>query len=224
MAVRADTLYSYDARGRMLRSNERGGRPAPRLFLGLSCGPPVTRFGASLADDLVDELAALAEQAPAGALRVPEPLQAALRATLERQAPVTAAGGGPAYRFPQVIAPAVETAQITEASIDLVRDSFPWLVRELPDWQPCFAVVRDGRAVSVCFSARNGTQAAEAGVETLPEFRGHHYAVAVTAAWGAAIRAGGRVPLYSTAWDNSASQAVARNTGLIRFGSDATWT
>ncbi|MDQ3856704.1 MAG: GNAT family N-acetyltransferase, partial [Chloroflexota bacterium] len=30
----------------------------------------------------------------------------------------------------------------------------------------------------------------------------------------------GKVPLYSTSWDNSASQAVARKLGLVQYATD----
>jgi hypothetical protein len=42
----------------------------------------------------------------------------------------------------------------------------------------------------------------------------------VTAAWAAAIRASGRIPLYSTSWSNTGSLAVARKLGLSVYASD----
>jgi predicted GNAT family acetyltransferase len=81
-------------------------------------------------------------------------------------------------------------------------------------------MVKDGQAVSVCFSARLTAEAAEAGLHTAPSARGRGYATAVTAGWALAIRKRGAIPLYSTAWDNLASQAVARRLGLTLYGAD----
>ena len=232
MAIRADTLFAYDARGRMLLTNEPredARRPAPRLFLGRTLAGHVVRFGAAVPDALARQLEALIErQPPVADLRALPAALAAVRAALAASplaggAPITAEGGGPAYRFPASIARPGQVVQVTDANREIVRHTCPWLYDELADWRPCFAVVRDGAAVSVCFSSRFGAAAAEAGVDTLPAFRGRGYAAAVTAAWGAAIRESGRLPLYSTAWDNLASQGVARRVGLILFGADATW-
>ena len=78
--------------------------------------------------------------------------------------------------------------------------------------------------VAVCFSSRNGADAAEAGLETLAPFRGRGYAAAAVAAWAAAVRASGRLPLYSTGWDNLASQGVVRTLGLVPYGADLSLT
>ena len=62
----------------------------------------------------------------------------------------------------------------------------------------------------------------EAGGETAEAFRSRGFGPRVTAAWALAIRATGRVPLYSTAWTNHASLSVARKLGLVAYAS--TWS
>jgi RimJ/RimL family protein N-acetyltransferase len=225
MGVRADTIFTYDDRGRMLCVNEPERRPAPLVFLGRTAAGHVVRFGAALPDTVAERLTALVARLPAdGDLPISAAVRAAVRDALERQALVTTEGSGPNYRFPDSIARPNEVIQVTAANIDVARETYPWLYEDLAGWAPCFAVLRDGAAVSVCFSSRIGKRAVEAGVETLPDFRGRGYAVAATAAWGAAVRAAGRIPLYGTAWGNLASQAVARKVGLIMFGADTMWT
>ena len=78
-----------------------------------------------------------------------------------------------------------------------------------------------GYPVSVCFCAtRHSAPALEAGVETAAAFRGRGLAPRVTAAWARAIRASGKIPVYSTDWTNTSSLAVARKLGLIQYASD----
>jgi RimJ/RimL family protein N-acetyltransferase len=227
MRIRADTDFTYDARGRMVCSNEpcaAARQPAPRLFLGRTLAGHVLRVGATVPDDVARRLAAIAERLPPPTdLRIPPAVLAALREELARQAPITAEGGGPVFRFPATSPRQSEVVRLTVANRELVRGSYRWLYDEFVDWQPCLAVVRDGAAVSVCYSARRGPLAAEAGVDTLAAFRGRGLASAVVAAWGAAIHESDRVPLYSTGWDNLASQGVAQRLGLILLGTDATW-
>lgn len=225
MALRANTLFRYDARGRMVCSNEPDGQPAPRVFLGCTADSRVVRFGQTVPDSLAQRVAEAVEGQPMDdRLRVPAPTLTAVREALERHAPVSEESGGPAFRFPEPIPRAGGAIQVTDSNLEVVRETFPWLITELAAWWPCFAVVHDGAAVSVCFSSRIGADACEAGVETLAGFRGRGYAAAVTAAWAAAVRRSGRIPLYSTVWDNRASQGVARRLGLIMFGADLAWT
>ncbi len=227
MGIHADTCFTYNARGRMLRTNEprdQERRPAPRLFLGRTTAGHVVRTGAVTPGALARRLEAIIDRhPPAGDLHAPLAALTAVREALTAHAPITAEGDGPAYRFPEPLARPHGSVHLTDANRALARETYPWLYDEIDDWQPCVAVVRDGAAVSVCFSSRMGAVAAAAGVETLPAFRGYGYAVAVTAAWGAAVREVGRIPLYSTDWENSASRSVARRVGLIMFGSVATW-
>jgi len=225
MRLRADVDFTYDDRGRMLYTNEplaTARRPAPRFFLGCTADGQVVRIGSTVPDDLARRF-----EAVVGRLRPdhePDAALNAIRAILDSHTPVTVEACGPAYRFPTSIAPICSVIRLTDASRVLARETFPWLYDEIADWQPCYAVVDGGAAVSVCYISRLGANAAEAGVDTLPDFRGRGYATAVTAAWGMAVRESGRIPIYSTGWENRPSQGVARRLGLIEFGTDFTWT
>jgi predicted GNAT family acetyltransferase len=102
----------------------------------------------------------------------------------------------------------------------MLQNGFEKLVEELPAWQPFVALVEKNRVVSVCRSVRITPEAHEAGVETLPDFRGNGYAKDVVTEWARIVRAAGAIPLYSTAWENNASQAVARKLRLKCYGTD----
>ena len=94
------------------------------------------------------------------------------------------------------------------------------MVSELNSSEPYLAIIEDSRIVSICRSVRLSSHAHEAGVDTLIDHRRRGYATSVVAAWALAVRALNRVPLYSTSWDNSASQSVARRLGLVQYGVD----
>src|SRR5262249_25108572 len=85
---------------------------------------------------------------------------------------------------------------------------------------PVMAILEGETPISLCFCARRSSAPAEAGLETAREFRGRGLGPRVTAAWALAIRASGRVPLYSTSWKNEASLAVARKLALLPYASD----
>ena len=110
--------------------------------------------------------------------------------------------------------------EITPSTTHLLSPEFAWLADELAVRSPVMAVVADGTAVSVCFSARATHHAAEAGVETLPEHRGRRHAGAVTEAWAAVVQRQARIPLYSTSWTNHPSRRVAARLGLTQYATD----
>jgi GNAT acetyltransferase len=224
MEIQADTLYTRDPSGCIHRVREPYGGPAPRFFFGRTQQGNIWRFRYDLPERVRDSLERLASD---------EPVIQDLRAAPQNLAAfVTALGddpanphpdSGPAYRFPDVVAPAANATRVAPANVHLIEEMGPdWASFgvELPEREPCWAVVQDGRVVSVCFSARLGDDAAEAGVETLAPYRGRGLACSVVSAWARAVQAMGLIPLYSTSWDNVASQGVARKLGLIQYGVD----
>jgi hypothetical protein len=227
VVLRADIDFTHDDRGRMVQTNEpypEARTPAPRLLLAQSSHGYVARIRANVPEDQAARLTSIVESLPiTEALDSPIAGIDRLREELTRESPIAAEGGGPAYRFPAPIPSRKPVVRLANDNRELVRETYPWLFDELPHWWPCFAVVADGSAVAVCFSARRGGTAAEAGVETLSAFRGHGYATAVTSAWAQSIQQAGLIPIYSTGWANLASQGVARRLGLRIFGSDVTW-
>ena len=122
---------------------------------------------------------------------------------------------------PPTLPPRRNVVRLTAANSDLLRggDLEPWL-EDIGQSEPLVALVQEGRAVSICGSVRITPEAHEAGVETSVGARGRGFAVAVVAAWARAVRELGAEPLYSTSWENTASQAVARKLGLIPYASD----
>jgi RimJ/RimL family protein N-acetyltransferase len=225
MELRAAALFRHDAAGRIVTTNEHDPDRAPRLFLGRTTAGNLWRFRDDLTPDLVHDLDAVIAREPVAAdLRQPPACLAALHDALGRQAPIVSTWQGPAWRFPDAIASSPDVIAIQPSTPGPLEEHFPYTAAHLEHLQPCRAVVLNGTAVSVCSSVRLTAAAAEAGVDTVPAFRGRGYATAVTAAWALAIRASGRVPLYSTAWDNFASQGVARRLGLILYGADCSLT
>ena len=223
MDVHARALFTCDARSRLLLVNEPGGgrAPAPRLFLGRTRERNVWRFRADLPEGLVGELEPLCADEPPGLGHGDR-----LRHTrvyvrlLEAHSPVRKVWAGPAFRFTEYPEPSRPLLAVTGADAESLRGGFEELLDELPARLPFVAVVEAGRAVSVCRSVRATDAAHEAGVETLPDFRGRGYARDATAGWARLVRSLGALPLYSTSWENEASRALAQKLRLEQYGAD----
>lgn len=221
--VHARALFTHDERSRLVSVNEPGGgaAPAPRIFFCRARAFNFWRFRADIPQTLAEELGALCADEPVGARLDGAPRhEESYARLLESHAPVHAREAGPAYYFNEYEEPSSRLLTITEADAELLRGGFEDFVDELPTWQPFVALVEGGRAVSVCRSVRITGAAHEAGVETLPEFRGRGYAKEVTAGWARLVRSTGALPLYSTSWENAASQAVARKLRLTMYAAD----
>lgn len=221
MRLQVETLFCHDERGRLRSVNEPGKPPAARFFLGRTRHGNLCRFRHDLPVDVIETLESLAATEPVVSdLRGDPHSLRAYQDVLESHGPVQGAYSGPAYRFTHPPDPPSDVVRITDDNTVLLEPGFPYLVERLDTIYPCVAVVRDDIAVSVCYSSRSSPRAAEAGVNTLEEFRGRGCAAAVAAGWALAVYESGRVPLYSTSWDNAASQGVARKLGLVMYGVD----
>ena len=214
MSAHVRALFTHNSESRLLFVNEPdcAVAPAPRLFLGRTRVGNVWRFGANLPANIIRELDSLCADEPLVNTEFDEPpryLERYLQ-LIEKHAPVEKVSSGPAYQFPEDIVPLRRPVAITANDAERLQGGFEELVTELPAWQPFLSLLADNRAVSVCRSVRITPEAHEAGVETLPDFRGRGYATDVAAEWAQRVRAIGATPLYSTSWENKASQAVAR--------------
>jgi hypothetical protein len=75
-----------------------------------------------------------------------------------------------------------------QSHAEMLRGGCQALIAELPAWQPFLALIEEERAVSVCRSVRITPAAHEAGVETLPAFRGRGYTPDVVAGWARVVQ------------------------------------
>ena len=211
------TAFVLNSVGRITSTREPGPSRSPAFSLVRSTARCAWAVRVDLPQKLADELDDLArEEPPALDLR---------DAPVHADRYMSLVGGriesGPAFPFPDAVAQPADIVFVED--LRLLRRNFRgWTAGEVPGRSPVLAIVEDGHAVSVCFCARRSDVAAEAGLETATAFRGRGFGPRVTAAWAWAIRASGRVPLYSTSWTNDASLAVARKLGLVTYAS--TWS
>ena len=248
-ALHLRTLYTLDGAGRIVSTREPGATPGP-LF-SLVRGPDECAWAVRMdvPPAAAQELDLLARtEPPIPDLRIP-PLHAErYMAILLEFAPTQDSlrqQGGPAFAFPDGPGPAfggygglgglggcgpngnnaaaADGVAVVEDERALERYFRGWVPGEIAAGRaPLMAIFVEGHPVSICFSARNTPEAAEAGLETAASFRGRGFGPRVTAAWARRIRDSGRIPLYSTDWTNQASLAVARKLGLIAYASN--WT
>lgn len=224
LELQIDALWTHDADGRICRVNEPEGDPAPRFFLGRTKQGNLWRFRDDVPAEAVHKLEQLAAAEPVTDDLRAQPVNfSAFCDVLRPYGEVRDIYAGPAYQFPASISWPANVVAISEANTELLNalvGEDDDVGRSLPVRKPWMVVLEQGTGVASCFSARMTARAAEAGVWTLEAFRGRGYAANVAAAWACAVRDMGRVPLYSTDWENLASQGVARKLGLQMYAAD----
>lgn len=223
MQLHIATLFRLDGQGRLIAVNELGYPSPPRFYMGRTTEGNFWHFRQDLPDATCRALEVLCQAEPiAGDLSSLPQCYQAIRQVLGQDTPVQQEYRGPAYWLPEFVPDDPRACLLERENLHLVQSHFPWLLRagEFDHAAPVAAVVEDGEAVTICFCSRIPGQATEAGLNTVAAHRGKGYAAAAVACWANALRRQGCIPLYSTSWDNLASQAVARKLEMVCYGED----
>jgi hypothetical protein len=213
--LQLETLFVLDDERRILATREYNRSPGPAFCLirnGSSC---VWAVNADVPQHVAAKVGALAASEPLTNTLTDPPRHADAYVALLRGR----VDAGPVFTFPANLPASNDSVVVTDLSV-LERHLHGWTADELPHCAPIFGILEDGYALSVCFCARRSPEAAEAGLNTADSFRNRGLGSRVTSAWARAIRDSGRLPLYSTSWENPASLGVARKLQLTACGCD----
>lgn len=220
-------LFHVDGRGRLTSVNDVGDPTPPRCFLSRSVAGADYWTDTAPSPELLEALeewrtTALSEPGPA--LLAPPPRIA--RVVYGEHSPTVYLG--PAYRFPASlpnlpVPPGIELRLCPPEASNAFTGDFPLLATSLTRRRPVVAAFDGDRPVSVCCAARTTQRVQEAGVDTLPTYRGRGLAPVVVSAWARQVREHGIIPLYSTSWDNRSSLSVATTLGLVPYATTASF-
>jgi RimJ/RimL family protein N-acetyltransferase len=214
MEHHVNVLFRHDTDNRMTVVNEPPYADAPRIFIGATRVGSIVRFQNSLNESIVERLEQIIGTTTGAYLG-----EVIKVLSLDRQ--VNNLWIGPAYVFPDARNRTYTKAiKVTHKNKEILKPHFPYIFDYFEYKQPCFVIVEDNRPVSICCSARQTSKADEASVFTHEAHRGRGYGLDVANAWATEVMKLGRIALYSTSWDNFASQSVARKLQLVQFGTD----
>ncbi len=215
LEIEVEATHPVDASGRFTSED------SARLFLGQTKDGNVRRFRHDLPEHIIEELDEIIDEEPVVAdLRAGLTYLEEYKRILGKQNPVQRVSRGLGYKYPDHLQTFQNVLRVTRDNVHLATDTFPWLLEELKQCQPCVAIIEDGQFVSLCHSPYISPKAHIAGIDTLDGYRRRGYATAIAAEWGRAVRELGLIPIYSTGVDNVASQGVARRVGLLHYNAD----
>ena len=221
MEMQVKTLYTHDNKNFIRNINDLDGKSAPRFFYGRTLEGNVVRFRYDLPQDIMKNLTELIDGETISCnLPKTTVLLEKIKEILQGHGKIQEIDEGPAYIVPKGIKFPRDVVRITKENVHILKDSFKYMLSELEYWEPCFVKFVDGKVASICFSSRIANTSHEAGLETMPDFRGRGYALEVVAAWADAIYEMKRIPIYSTSWNNTSSQSVAKKLGCELYGVD----
>jgi RimJ/RimL family protein N-acetyltransferase len=219
--VQLDVLLARDSRGRLTTTRDPSARRAPRLFLGRSAEANTWAVRSDVDAATRTALDRLCSAEPRLAAPGADRSPLCRERVRELLSPVESEWRGPAYVLPEDLPRDGRAREVTIAEKSEWLEAFPWLGEQFDAFAPVVIAFDAGRPAALCHSPRGRTLlAAEAGVETLEPFRGRGLATAAVACWARAVQRSGRLALYSTSWENTASQRVARRLSARIYGED----
>lgn len=213
MQLHLDVLYQQNEVGALTVMNEPPFEPAPTVHIGVTRDGKQMRFSSRVDEVFKKRLENTIQDAD-------EDLLVDLIHQLMNRADLHEFRMGPTYVFPTIEEISPKVLHVTEQHKERLKDDFLFTYMNFDMKQPCYVVMELDRIASICCTARQSAVAAEASVYTHPKSRGKGYGAAVAQAWARDVQRQGRVALYSTTWDNFASQGIARTLNMRQYGVD----
>lgn len=214
MRLHISCLFMRDEEGALQKINEPWGavKDAPLLYLGETInGGYCFAFHESISSEQRKEICMLSEEMAKEEVFL-ERCQRLLGAKQQET--------DLAYLLPKQ--PELQEAAVllTRKTLEVQeeRKTFAWLTDEIDVVQPCIGIMQKEEIASLCRSVRVTKEAHEAGLETLPAYRGQGLAVIAAAAWANEVYQKNALPLYSTSLENLPSQRVVQKLEGILYG------
>jgi hypothetical protein len=227
-----DTLFVMSASGRIERVNDPERSSGPRLFFAGCRFGNVARVRYDVDDRVALKVLEIAANEPPwrdpdvtpGCLgKIVELLSDRQPATIAFQALIYKLSNGLRHEHPAAIVRS-DSPEGRQMMARFAEQGMPdYMVdagfKGVGDfWEPWCAALDAGEIASVAFAARLGRMGAEVGVYTVPRYRGHGFAAAVTASWASIPSLDRRALFYSTHKTNRSSRRVAARLGLRMIG------
>lgn len=219
------SLFLQNPAGDLTQVNDwRRERQAPLFYLGRpekGDGEPICLFHESIPALVREEILEKVKAEPQRSDLIPESADQ-LAIILSEVTEISEPWFGPAFCFNPMplTGSSDEIILVTEQNANMLEAHLSDWLPDVSYEQPMFAWVEQGEAVGVCASVRTSSHAMAAGVDVCEHARRRGIGRQLVKAWGQAVQDLGKIAMYSTSFDNIASQNLAKSLGLKYLGTD----
>ncbi len=165
MEIQTEVLFNIDNPKKITGLNEPTEKAAPFLFIGRTKTGNIIRFNKSFSEFEKSRILKLVDH------RINNLDLGKLIINVSKLRQINSIWIGPAYVFPEGFNMTSNATKITNDNKDLLLKEFQHLIDDFEWRQPIYAIMQDGKAVSVCSSGRKSLKGAEASVETMARIR-----------------------------------------------------